>query len=139
MKDALMGCGRERVHGVCSGTVVEGGNASRYAGSELLCFKQDTGYGTWLWLEFSCFFQAEDGIRDLTVTGVQTCALPIYPEWIDEGFATGAARGLTHAPLPDHAYWEKWFPGDWVSEMREQIRLWFYSQLFFSVDRKSVV
>src|SRR2546430_12754728 len=27
----------------------------------------------------SCFFffQAEDGIRDLTVTGVQTCALPI--------------------------------------------------------------
>src|SRR5256886_7077655 len=26
------------------------------------------------------FFQAEDGIRDLTVTGVQTCALPICPE-----------------------------------------------------------
>src|SRR5256886_15923364 len=26
------------------------------------------------------FFQAEDGIRDLTVTGVQTCALPIYPD-----------------------------------------------------------
>src|SRR3990167_2516786 len=24
------------------------------------------------------FFQEEDGIRDLTVTGVQTCALPIY-------------------------------------------------------------
>src|SRR5207248_7598265 len=24
-----------------------------------------------------CFFQAEDGIRDRTVTGVQTCALPI--------------------------------------------------------------
>src|SRR5205085_9480181 len=27
---------------------------------------------------FCFFFQAEDGIRDLTVTGVQTCALPIY-------------------------------------------------------------
>src|SRR2546430_8175311 len=26
------------------------------------------------------FFQAEDGIRDLTVTGVQTCALPISRE-----------------------------------------------------------
>src|SRR2546430_4420358 len=26
------------------------------------------------------FFQAEDGIRDLTVTGVQTCALPISVE-----------------------------------------------------------
>src|SRR5207248_5267557 len=24
------------------------------------------------------FFQAEDGIRDRTVTGLQTCALPIY-------------------------------------------------------------
>src|SRR2546430_5689804 len=28
---------------------------------------------------FFFFFQAEDGIRDLTVTGVQTCALPISP------------------------------------------------------------
>src|SRR2546427_1758364 len=28
-------------------------------------------------LFFFFFFQAEDGIRDLTVTGVQTCALPI--------------------------------------------------------------
>src|SRR3712207_7634294 len=26
------------------------------------------------------FFQAEDGIRDIGVTGVQTCALPIYPD-----------------------------------------------------------
>src|SRR2546427_13310733 len=29
--------------------------------------------------QFFFFFQAEDGIRDLTVTGVQTCALPILP------------------------------------------------------------
>src|SRR5256886_7766541 len=28
-------------------------------------------------VSFFFFFQAEDGIRDLTVTGVQTCALPI--------------------------------------------------------------
>src|ERR1041385_8758426 len=26
-----------------------------------------------------CFFQGEGGIRDVAVTGVQTCALPIYP------------------------------------------------------------
>src|SRR2546430_11449152 len=32
--------------------------------------------GVWGGLTFF-FFQAEDGIRDLTVTGVQTCALPI--------------------------------------------------------------
>jgi isoleucyl-tRNA synthetase len=52
---------------------------------------------------------------------------------VPEGYGTGAAKGLTTADLPDNAYWEKWFPADWVSEMREQIRLWFYSQLFMSV------
>ena len=29
---------------------------------------------------FFFFFQAEDGIRDWSVTGVQTCALPIYSD-----------------------------------------------------------
>ena len=32
------------------------------------------------------FFQAEDGIRDYKVTGVQTCALPISPDYDDEVF-----------------------------------------------------
>src|SRR5207245_3475146 len=41
------------------------------------------------------FFQAEDGIRDATVTGVQTCALPIC---IDVPPA-----GETVKPLPDLA------------------------------------
>src|SRR2546430_5287926 len=36
-----------------------------------------TEYGRGALLSFF-FFQAEDGIRDLTVTGVQTCALPIF-------------------------------------------------------------
>src|SRR5256885_3070466 len=31
------------------------------------------------WGNFVFFFQAEDGIRDYKVTGVQTCALPISP------------------------------------------------------------
>ena len=53
--------------------------------------------------------------------------------YVPQGYATGAAKGLTTADLPDHATWERWFPADWVSEMREQIRLWFYSQLFMSV------
>src|SRR5699024_12209034 len=30
-----------------------------------------------LWVELAFFFQADDGIRDRNVTGVQTCALPI--------------------------------------------------------------
>jgi isoleucyl-tRNA synthetase len=55
------------------------------------------------------------------------------PEWVEHGNATGAAAGLTGADLPDHAYWEEWFPADWVSEGRAQIRLWFYSQCFMAV------
>src|SRR5437773_7040600 len=31
-----------------------------------------------LYYDYFFFFQAEDGIRDRDVTGVQTCALPIY-------------------------------------------------------------
>ena len=49
------------------------------------------------------------------------------PESIPGGYGTGAAKGLTGADLPDNAYWEQWFPADWISESREQIRLWFYS------------
>src|SRR3712207_9139822 len=30
------------------------------------------------WIFIFFFFQAEDGIRDIGVTGVQTCALPIF-------------------------------------------------------------
>src|SRR2546430_5135708 len=60
------------------------------------------------------FLQAEDGIRELTVTGVQTCALPIYrarccdaaaPEhllWlprVERGAVLGGRRGpAIHAP-----------------------------------------
>src|SRR3712207_8383749 len=38
------------------------------------------------YLDFFFFFQAEDGIRDIGVTGVQTCALPI--SWVDVVFGT---------------------------------------------------
>src|SRR2546427_6006087 len=41
------------------------------------------------------FFQAEDGIRDLTVTGVQTCALPIFLA-LPAGYR-GAVQGLCTA------------------------------------------
>src|SRR2546430_7260302 len=36
------------------------------------------------------FFQAEDGIRDLTVNGVQTCALPISLQALGKGPMTGS-------------------------------------------------
>src|SRR5437764_12511596 len=57
------------------------------------------------------FFQAEDGIRDTSVTGVQTCALPIYLGRLDlmEGNLDSALRNLTLAaskpPFPDVAYY----------------------------------
>src|SRR5207248_8653954 len=46
-------------------------------------------------LLFFFFFQAEDGIRDRTVTGVQTCALPILPLPLSFDF-----RGLRHVDRP---------------------------------------
>src|SRR6266446_10468362 len=44
---------------------------------------------------FFFFFQAEDGIRDYKVTGVQTCALPIYLESL-----RGAIHGRGEARWP---------------------------------------
>jgi isoleucyl-tRNA synthetase len=55
------------------------------------------------------------------------------PSFVEKGYGTGSAEGVTIADLPSHEDWETWFPADWVSEMREQIRLWFYSMLFMSV------
>src|SRR2546427_13228440 len=54
---------------------------------------------------FFFFFQAEDGIRDLTVTGVQTCALPICGRGAAAALPTRAARRLLagrahHGALP---------------------------------------
>ncbi|HET9438473.1 MAG TPA: isoleucine--tRNA ligase [Gaiellaceae bacterium] len=67
------------------------------------------------------------GIVPLSTLGWQS------DKYVPGGNGTGAAKGLTGADLPDHAYWEQWFPADWISEMREQIRLWFYSISFMSV------
>src|SRR2546429_2551009 len=38
-----------------------------------------------IFVDFFFFFQAEDGIRDVAVTGVQTCALPIFRKGHDLG------------------------------------------------------
>src|SRR5256886_3855677 len=47
---------------------------------------------TSLFADLNFFFQAEDGIRDLTVTGVQTCALPISHPLQAEGYAVDLAE-----------------------------------------------
>src|SRR3712207_7005141 len=48
------------------------------------------------------FFQAEDGIRDIGVTGVQTCALPISRAPVASAYCvclTGVALSLEHPVL----------------------------------------
>ncbi len=51
--------------------------------------------------------------------------------WLDAGIVPFSTLGYLNGP-EGRKYWEKWFPADFVVEMREQIRLWFYSQLFMS-------
>src|SRR2546430_4430007 len=43
------------------------------------------------------FFQAEDGIRDLTVTGVQTCALPICQGFLRDTERDNSGTNLTES------------------------------------------
>ena len=49
--------------------------------------------------------------------------------WLDAGIVPFSTLGY----FDDKEYWRKHFPADWITEMREQIRLWFYSMLFMSV------
>lgn len=49
--------------------------------------------------------------------------------WLDAGIVPFSTLNYIH----DKEYWKKWFPADLVCEMREQVRLWFYSMLFMSV------
>jgi len=41
--------------------------------------------GCLMWVSPVFFCQAEEGIRDIGVTGVQTCALPIFISIVDKG------------------------------------------------------
>src|SRR5256885_9975748 len=78
--------------------------------SSTLCVPEEAGWGgggrrpgprpltVWLRLHIRnlfFFFQAEDGIRDYKVTGVQTCALPIL---IASSFSPAAASTLPISP-----------------------------------------
>src|SRR5207245_7420957 len=76
------------------------------------------------------FFQAEDGIRDATVTGVQTCALPIFHGFekrmlqesvdalLDNGRRGRAITGSNKRPLKSLADMIKGKQGRFRSEER---------------------
>jgi len=49
--------------------------------------------------------------------------------WLDAGIVPFSTLNW----LTDRGYWKKWFPAEFITENVEQIRLWYYSQLFFSV------
>src|SRR5438067_8248032 len=49
---------------------------------------------------YICFFQAEDGIRDRNVTGVQTCALPIWPSLFENDSRERPAYGRPNRRSP---------------------------------------
>src|SRR6266436_1774276 len=56
-----------------------------------------------IFVYFFFFFQAEDGIRDVAVTGVQTCALPICEDDGDQGDLDGIEERIAKAQLPNEA------------------------------------
>jgi isoleucyl-tRNA synthetase len=49
--------------------------------------------------------------------------------WLDAGIVPFS----TISWLEDKDYWKKWFPFQFITEMRAQVRLWFYAILFMSV------
>lgn len=49
--------------------------------------------------------------------------------WLDAGIVPYTTRGY----FEDRNLWKQWYPAEWICEMREQVRLWFYSMLFMGV------
>ena len=49
--------------------------------------------------------------------------------WLDGGVVFFSTLNY----FDDKKYWSKWFPADFITEMHEQVRLWFYATLFVSV------
>src|SRR2546422_6217593 len=83
---------------------------------------------TRVWRDVACFFffQAEDGIRDVAVTGVQTCALPIsVAEYCTPWIAVLAhLKGIKsppqHAIAIERACWQGEAVAAAVAESRSQ-------------------
>lgn len=49
--------------------------------------------------------------------------------WLDAGVVPFSTLHY----LEDKSYWKQWFPADFISEMIEQVRLWYYSMLVYGV------
>src|SRR5699024_11550327 len=80
------------------------------------------------WISVSVFFQAEDGIRDRNVTGVQTCALPIL-----------LLIGAHEKPIKSHELSEKLLVSDsYLKKITRQLVVaGFITSMANKRDRKS--
>ena len=72
---------------------------------------------------------------DRVVIRCEACEAPTHridavgDAWLDAGIVPFSTLGY----LKNSEDFELWYPADFITEMREQIRLWFYSMLFMSV------
>ena len=119
----------------------------RYYGMPLPFYPCDCGHVT--------VVGSRKELHDLAVDPAKVDALPeLHRPWVDEiqikcphcgkpvsrvteigdvWLDAGIVPFSTLKYFSDKAYWEKNFPAEWVTEMHEQVRLWFYSLLFMSV------
>lgn len=86
-------------------------------------------------------------IRSRDGKGIMRRVPEVGDAWLDAGivpFSTLGYNGNTadlrlpperlgYTPENAGDYWRDWFPADFITEMREQVRLWFFSMLFMSV------
>src|SRR5699024_11893001 len=74
--------------------------------------------------------QAEDGIRDRNVTGVQTCALPILPDrsWLRSALSPGIftrsrneQESKAGCPVSGESllFWDQYWEADWLNSSIE--------------------
>ena len=72
-----------------------------------------------------------DAVEIRTPSGKTARRIPEVGDcWLDAGIVPFSTLGYMGE---DKRAWERWYPADFVTEMREQVRLWFYSMLFMSV------
>src|SRR5690606_40541491 len=75
------------------------------------------------------FFQAEDGIRDFHVTGVQTCALPIFrpSHWTScrcpASSACPSAKPTSSSPWNGRSAGRIYAPSWWITHRSEERRV----------------
>src|SRR3712207_6082039 len=89
----------------------------------------------WSCVQVLCFFfQAQDGIRDIGVTGVQTCALPIYSLSEVDQLKLEVAKSLREDFLQQNAFHEI----DTYCSLQKQFRMLKLILTFYEEAREAL-